>query len=161
MSEIDTSKTVKETWDHITFVQAIMDRTFAEELLRRAAEHDESKLFEPELSLFAEWGPKLKELEYGSDEYMQAIEHMGQALQHHYQNNSHHPEHYEDGILGMNLFDLLEMMADWKAAIRRMPEGNFKKSLEFNRDRFKVPYPLFRILLNTAIYLKWIKNEAE
>lgn len=33
-------------------------------------------------------------------------------LDHHYQNNDHHPEHFELGINGMNLLQLLEMLAD-------------------------------------------------
>ena len=42
------------------------------------------------------------------------------GIEHHYAVNSHHPEHYEAGIAGMSLFDLIEMLVDWKAASERM-----------------------------------------
>ena len=33
--------------------------------------------------------------------------------------NRHHPEYYEDGIAGMTLVDLEEMLSDWEAASHR------------------------------------------
>ena len=38
--------------------------------------------------------------------------------------NRHHPEHFgEDGIRGMNLPDVVEMLCDWKAASERTKDG--------------------------------------
>ena len=49
---------------------------------------------------------------------------MGPALQHHYEDNCHHPEHYRNGIHDMNMVDLIEMLCDWRAAIKRYhPDG--------------------------------------
>ena len=39
------------------------------ELMLRGMQHDQSKLFEPELSLYNEYTPKLRELTYGSEQY--------------------------------------------------------------------------------------------
>ena len=45
------------------------------------------KLKEPEKSMFDVWTPKLKEFKFGSEEYKQALDSMGEALKHHYENN--------------------------------------------------------------------------
>lgn len=81
-----------DTLLHKSVVAAVI-RAVIEELSHRAKVHDDSKLESPELEIFAEFGPKLKQMQYGSDEYKEALEKMGTALQHHYANNRHHPEH--------------------------------------------------------------------
>ena len=45
------------------------------------------------------------------------------AIDHHYANNRHHPEHWPNGINDMTLMDLIEMLADWKAATARNKNG--------------------------------------
>lgn len=121
----------------------------------RALHHDESKLQEPEKSMYDEFTPKLRGSTYGSDEYKQFLKDMGMALKHHYENNSHHPEHYENGINGMSLLDVLEMLADWKAATARHADGNIQDSLKINKERFGISDQLVEILQNTVKELKW------
>jgi hypothetical protein len=59
---------------------------------------------------------------------------MGDGLKHHYSHNRHHPEFFgEDGVDGMTLVDLIEMLADWKAATERHDDGDLAKSLEIHR----------------------------
>ena len=84
--------------------------TVIKELLNRAMEHDQSKLQDPEKAAFDEFTHKLREVTYGSDEYWAMIKGAGlsKALEHHYANNRHHPEHHKDGIRDMNLIDLIE-----------------------------------------------------
>jgi len=79
----------------------------------RARSHDASKLEAPEKEMYDEFTPRLRALTYGSDEYKECLKEMGAALKHHYENNSHHPEHFPDGINDMSLLDLIEMLADW------------------------------------------------
>ena len=43
--------------------------SFATRLKQRAYTHDNSKLKEPEKSMFDRWTPELKRLEFGSEEY--------------------------------------------------------------------------------------------
>lgn len=50
----------------------------------------------------------------------------------------------------MNLMQLVEMWLDWCAACKRNKDGNILKSLEINKDRFKLSNQLYRILCNTA-----------
>lgn len=82
----------------------------------RAEHHDESKLLPPEKEIFDEFTPKLRELEFGSDAYKSALEQMGEGLKHHYEKNPHHPEHFKNGVDGMSIWDLIEMIADWMGA---------------------------------------------
>ena len=81
---------------------------------------------------------------------------MGEALKHHYAANSHHPEHYENGIDGMTLIDVLEMLCDWKAATERHADGDIMRSLEVNRERFGISDQLANILANTVREWGWL-----
>ena len=121
----------------------------------RAQSHDVSKLGESEKAIYDEFTPKLKTSTYGSDEYKQFLKDMGPALQHHYAVNSHHPEHFENGIDGMSLLDLVEMVADWKAATMRHADGDIRKSLEINKKRFGMSDQLYEILKNTVEEMDW------
>jgi hypothetical protein len=116
----------------------------------RADLHDASKLLPPEKETFDRVTPLLKELTYGSDEYRETLASMYDALEHHYANNRHHPEHFPNGINGMNLIDLVEMVCDWKAASERHADGDIYKSLEINKKRFEMSDQLYQILKNTV-----------
>lgn len=146
-SKVDTLLHIKRVAELLT--QASM------ELIRRANMHDNSKLESPEKELFDEYTPKLKDCTYGSDEYKEYLKGLKVALEHHYANNSHHPEHYKNGVDGFDLFDLIEMFFDWKAASERHVNGNIYKSIEINKDRFKLSNQTINIFLNTAKRLKW------
>lgn len=124
-------------------------------LLDRADVHDSSKLESPEKEIFDEFTPKLRTLTYGSQEYHACTKAMGPALEHHYAANSHHPEHYPNGVRGMDLIDLVEMFCDWKAATMRHADGDLKKSIEHNRKRFKIGDELAEIFENTRRRLGW------
>lgn len=87
---------------------------------------------------------------YATPEYQEHLAAMKPALDHHYAQSRHHPEHFDDGILGMNLVDLCEMFCDWKAATERQNDGNLLKSIQINAQRFGYDDQLKRIFLNTA-----------
>ena len=101
------------TQQHIENVRKNI-RFFTDRLTTRGVEHDKSKLESPEVELFAEHTEKLKNMEYGSDEYKKSLEDLKPALEHHYAVNRHHPEHWKNGISDMSLIDLIEMLCDWK-----------------------------------------------
>ena len=128
---------IPDTKEHIGIVIQKLT-TMALQLIDRAQNHDKSKLEEPELSVFDEVTPRLKNLTYGSPEYKESLNEMGVALSHHYIMNRHHPEHFENGIKDMNLIDKIEMIADWKAAVQRHDDGDINKSMEINRIRFNI-----------------------
>ncbi len=138
-----------DTLLHIKRVSELMTQA-ASELIRRANIHDNSKLKSPEKELFDEFTPKLKGCTYGSVEYKEYLKGLKVALDHHYQNNSHHPEYYDNGVNGFDLFDLIEMFFDWKAAGERHADGNIYKSIEINKNRFGLSDQVVDILTNTA-----------
>ena len=151
-----TYDSARDTSDHIAVVRKYMQRV-KEELSYRALVHDASKLESPEKDAFDILPPRLKGLTYGSDEYKASLAELKPALDHHYQSNSHHPEYYENGINGMSLLDLIEMVCDWKAASERHADGDYQKSLEINKKRFGISDQLYDILLNTARELDFIE----
>lgn len=143
-----------ETLKHIKRVSQLLSDA-AVELLYRGSVHDESKLHDPEKTMFDKMTPLLKDLVYGSPEYKESLAELKVALDHHYANNTHHPEHYENGIDDMNLFDVIEMFMDWKAATERNKDGNIYKSIHHNKNRFKMSDQLEKIMVNTAEFLKY------
>lgn len=145
-----------DTLLHIKRVAQLLTEA-SSELIRRANVHDNSKLENPEKELFDEYTPKLKNCTYGSDEYKQYLKELKVALDHHYANNSHHPEHYKEGF---DLFDLIEMFFDWKAATERHADGDIFKSIEINQKRFQLSDQLCDIFRNTAIRLGYSSNSA-
>jgi Family of unknown function (DUF5662) len=151
----------KDTLLHIKRVSELLHSVISD-FTERASNHDNSKLDSPEKELFDQYTPLLKSTTYGSEEYNNYLSQLKVGLDHHYKNNSHHPEHYDLGIQGMNLFDLLEMLVDWKAATERHADGSIEKSLEINKTRFKISSELSAILNNTVAYMskkkEWSKK---
>ncbi len=138
-----------ETLEHILKVNHFL-QVVIKELLDRGNRHDRSKLETPEVELFTEYTNKLANTTYASPEYDEYKRGLGPALEHHYAKNSHHPEHFPNGINGMNLLDVIEMFCDWKAATIRHNDGNLRKSIEHNAKRFNMSDQLKEIFENTA-----------
>lgn len=149
--KIDNCK--KETQKHIDLVNSYMDK-IASELIRRGKIHDASKLQNPELPYFAKYTEDLKKLTYGSKAYKDSLNKLQTALKHHYKVNPHHPEHFANGIADMSLIDLIELICDWKASSLRHTDGDIRKSIEMNQNRFEYDDLLKSILLNTINFLE-------
>ena len=150
----DTYDSRRDTSSHMLRVTELIE-TCIMNLVHRAQVHDQSKLQSPEKEIFDEMTPKLKASTYGSAEYKTMLAGMKPALDHHYQVNSHHPEHFPKGADEMSLLDVLEMLCDWKAAGERHVNGSIENSLKVNRVRFGIDEPLFHILENTVNELGW------
>lgn len=140
-SRVDTYKHIKDVGERLGEV--------IENILHRCKMHDTSKLSGIEKEAFDRVTPILKGLTYGSDEYRASLREIKPALEHHYKNNSHHPEYYENGIRGMSLLDLIEMLCDWSAAVMRHADGDLMKSVEMSQKRFGYSDELKDILYNT------------
>lgn len=147
-----------DTLKHALRVGELMGQPI-KELVDRSVRHDRSKTEDPELAIFNEFTPKLRDSTYGSPQYKGFLEAMGAGLDHHYAHNVHHPEHHEHGIAGMTLVDLIEMLADWRAATERHADGSLVKSLAIQRDRFGISDQLAEILWNTARHFRWLDNQ--
>lgn len=138
-----------DTLLHIKRVNELMGLA-AIELIKRGNIHDNSKLTSPEKEYFDRLTPRLKSLVYGSQEYSDSLKELSVALDNHYKENTHHPEHYENGINGFDLFDLIEMFMDWTAAGERVKGGNIENSIEVGKKRFNISDQLCDIFRNTA-----------
>jgi hypothetical protein len=132
-----------------------------QELAERGEYHDQTKLHEPELQYFEKYTSRLRGSTYGSEEYKECLRGMKPALDHHYKLNDHHPEHFENSFNDMNLFQLIELICDWKAAGMRHENGDIFESIEINHGRFKdadgdpiISDQLKAILINTAEWLE-------
>jgi hypothetical protein len=137
------------TQEHVDLVRFLLHEV-AVELLQRGELHDRSKFYAPELDVFTEFTPKLKDSTYNSEEYKGFLKEMKPALDNHYQCNRHHPEHFQNGVAGMNLVDLVEMFCDWLASTRRHANGDIDKSIEISKERWGVTEQLASILRNSA-----------
>lgn len=141
-----------KTLRHIETVRNYINLVIRELILRQE-QHDQTKLESPEVEIFEEYTPKLRECEYGSEKYKAMMKEMNVAINHHNKKNRHHPEHFVRGINGMNLVDLIEMACDWIAASKRHNNGDVMKSIELNQERFEYSEELKNILVNTAAFL--------
>lgn len=152
---MDYDSTIDTTL-HINRVRFLLGQC-AIRLLERGSKHDASKLEQPEKAIFDAVGNRLAVITYEGEEYKQSLAELKVALDHHYLHNTHHPDHYLNGIDGMSLFDLVEMLMDWKAAGERHPNGmDIARSIELSSQRFSVGGQLKQILLNTAKEIGWI-----
>ena len=133
---------------HIARVRDLLNYAVTQ-LLQRGERHDATKLQSPERECFAAAVP-LNQLPYGSPAYAESRERLAPALAHHYKHSRHHPEHFRNGIRGMDLVDLFEMFLDWKAASEMSPGGDIMISIRENTDRFGLPPELVSIFENTA-----------
>lgn len=138
-----------DTHEHIDTVRVFL-HVFVVDILQRALVHDASKLVEPEVAVFDEFTPKLKASTFGSEEYEGFRAAMGEGLRHHYAANDHHPEHHPNGFADMSLFEVIEMFADWCAATQRHDDGDIRKSIEINAERFGYGPEIVRLLTNTV-----------
>lgn len=135
--------------DHIEKVRRHL-RVFLRELEHRVLNHDRSKRDPEELDGFVAAGFLTTGASLLSPEYQEAKVRLGAALDHHYQHNRHHPEHFEAGAEGMNLCDLAEMIADWKAANSRPGATPWPEAFAFLCTRYHIGPQLARILWNSA-----------
>ena len=151
---MDKEECLNETLKHISMVRKFIG-IFIASIRDRANVHDKSKTEYPELDIFVEYTPKLKETTYGSEEYSKFLKEMKPALDHHYLVNSHHPEYFKNGIKDMTLIDMVEMLCDWKAATLRHKDGDILSSIEQNQKRFGYSDELKHIFINTIKELEY------
>jgi hypothetical protein len=142
-----------ETMVHIQHVQKAVNK-LSMLAIERGRVHDRSKLDVPEVEYFSKYTEELKDLTYNSDEYKECLNKMKPAIDHHYAANRHHPEHFPDGVAGMSIVDLLEMVSDWWSSAKRQNNGNLRISLEESCKRFGIEPQLASIIKNTIDILE-------
>jgi hypothetical protein len=127
--------------------------TLSQEVMRRGNQHDDSKYETAEFLPYSEVIEEFERHPYGSKGREKVYASIKPAVDHHLKHNRHHPEFFADGIEGMNLVDLLEMIVDWNAATQNHPKvpGDLMTSLHIATEKYKISPQLARILYNTAI----------
>lgn len=144
-----------DTLNHIRRVNELLIKA-SQELLNRAIKHDASKLgYLDELSAEERKGfnnavYKLRNVKFGTEEYNKSLEDLKPVLDLHYSRNSHHPQHYPNGIRDMDLFDVIEMFYDWLAASERTKDGSIERSIAVGVKRFEISSQIESIFRNTA-----------
>lgn len=122
-----------------------------QELIKRGEEHDNSKFGEDEFPIIVASIADFQKHPYGSPEYDAMRLKYVNAFAIHHKKNRHHPEHFPEGVDGMTLMDLVEMLCDWKAAsLRTRGDGTIQKSLAIASEKYKLSPQLIKILENTA-----------
>jgi len=144
----DTLMHISEVQENLAEMRAILEK--------RGIAHDRSKLLAVEFDAFVSTRPKFKKANYGSPEYQECVDAIRPSIEHHYANNRHHTGFYDDGFAGMNLFDILEMLADWKAASRRSPDLSFADSLPKAFEKYSIPENMQKHIIATLEYLGWL-----
>lgn len=142
-----------ETDQHIRLVAYYMQQVL-DNLIKRMEEHDQSKLDAPENDIL-QANPLRRDIPYGSDEYKKRLQRIMPAIEHHYRANDHHPEHHANGMEGMSLMSLIEMVCDWKAASMRQKNGSILKSVRIGQERHDMSEELKAIIMNTIKELGW------
>lgn len=116
--------------------------------------HDQSKYSSPELPLIHQKA-RLDSIPLNTPDYYDALSQIKSAVQAHYECNTHHPEHYANGVLDMGLLDLMEMICDWRVAAE-MNGTDLAVSFDKCVERFDIPQELRTVLLNTYKELGWL-----
>ena len=146
---------MRSTAAHIRRVQELLV-SVSRELLLRGVHHDGTKWGEHEWPYFAEATHLLADVEYGSDAYRAGLDQIRPGVERHQKTHRHHPECHPRGVLDMHLIDLVEMLADWKAAGERTKGGgDLALSIRINVKRFQIPRAIADQLRATAVALGW------
>lgn len=88
---------------------------------------------------------------YGSAEYTDKMKRWKKVFDHHYKHNSHHPEHFEEGINGMTLIDIIEMLCDWVGYKSVMSITEAINTVDQQMDRYGFSQDLRDIIKNTLL----------
>ena len=132
-------------------VQRIIDN-----LYHRGESHDDDKLDGDILDSFYNVSNRFENVKFGSVEYEQNLEFLKPVLDKHYETNDHHPQHYKNGISGMNFMSMLEMLVDWKSASSAYGDNTFEESMQINKKRFGIDEQLYEVMRNTAKSLGYL-----
>ena len=140
---------------HITEVQENLE-IISSQLRQRGFAHDRTKFQELEFDAFVSTRTKFKKANYGTPEYQECVDAVKPAVGHHYENNRHHTGYWPSGIKDMSLIDILEMLADWKAANRRSPDLDFTESIKRCVKKYEISEELEKIIRTTLKELQWL-----
>jgi len=127
-------------------------------LVNRGDLHDIDKFEEAMFEDFYLNIPKFTNVSFGEIEWENAMESI-KTMNNHYAVSPHHIQHYPNGINGVNLIDLLEMIVDWKSANNAYGDVKLSEALIIQKKRFGIDDQLYKIIVNTAKILGYLEEE--
>ena len=142
---------------HVSEVNENLE-TVASELRKRGAAHDRTKFTAIEFDAFVSTRSDFKKANYGTREYQECVDKVSHAVEHHHANNRHHTGFHKNGINDMTLIDIVEMLADWKAAERRSPDRELHDTIDYALKKYGVGDQLGSVIKNTLLSLGWMKD---
>ena len=150
---IDYDHQFKDTVDSIIKHKKSVKRRLlyiADKIRERAEAHDNSKLNYPELGWLVAMD-KEGRAPYGSEEYFEKQKRWECFFKHHYSENTHHPDHYDEGTKGMSVVDIVEMMCDVISYLDEIPQEKVFEVISEQAERFGFSSELKAILTNTLL----------
>jgi hypothetical protein len=132
-----------------------------EDLFLRSNVHDVSKHSDEEFEGFRKSIYYLKGPWGQENRPPEILEQLNESLQIHYKRNDHHPEHFENGMEDMDLVQLLELIADWRAAMIGQDNHDIDETIATGQERFGYPDFMAKILKNTLIKIRQYELEAD
>jgi len=145
---------VSDLQEHKMLVTNYLQKVISD-LVDRAIHHDDSKLSDEEYPEYSSAFGEFKRNSFGSPGYKNAFASISNAWEHHSQSNRHHPEYYQNGICGMTLTDIIEMICDWKGSSER--EGSttsFDDGLAIQVLKLGIDSQLLQIIKNSIAELE-------
>lgn len=144
----------KDAYKHKFNIEYVYHKLFEPMISERIETHDESKLCDPELACYNKWIPELRKVTVDDPKYAEIKQMMRKdGLEHHFQVNRHHPEHFEHGIADMNLVDFVEHILDCYAASMES-DTPFEVAMPSIMERNGYPKEIQSIVMNTAKLFK-------
>lgn len=118
------------------------------EIIERGWLHDNSKFSEEELESLSKINDHHASMRHAGQQL--PVE-MQEYLKLHYENNTHHPEHWED-VSMMPEMDVVEMCCDWAARSQQFGTDLLEFAKTRQENRFHFPDEMFaRILMYCEI----------
>lgn len=148
-------------WAKPRRIESVNVEKLVSKLMQRASEHDLSKFSPIEVQSFTINIPLVdaaqKRWGYESPEHKAARAALGEGLKHHYESNTHHPEHFANGIDGMNVLDIVEMLCDWWG-VADAKDADVMEFIQSNAKRFGITVQLKVAMENTVRQISYIKS---
>lgn len=127
------------------------ENDLAVELLKRAVEHDNSKLNSDELNDLKQLGGSFSSLK---DPKEQLGDGQKKLIERHWKNNRHHPEFFTDAE-NMDEIDIIEMVCDWhsrseqfKTDLLKFVEIRQRERFHFSDEMYKKIIKYCKVLVN-------------
>lgn len=154
MENVET-EVLRDLLVHISEVQENISQMILI-LKNRGISHDKSKFTDIEFNGFVETRLQFKIADYGTKEYQDCIDRIKPSIEHHYSQNRHHTLFHKNGFEDMNFFDILEMLADWRAASNRNINLSFEDSLLIAFNKYCIPKNMQKHIMSTIRTLMWV-----